>query len=577
MKKTTVMTKILVAVMAAAMMVGTAAGCQGSRTAGQDAAASTESSVVAVPESQPSSVVASLDSDPSASKYIDLKTVSADKFELILTGKDNDKGQYEELFVLVDDGSANGYAAIYITEETDGKKTSGGVLQGSVTEKKETDNEDGTRSIAFTVRDERGMSGDMVLTGKVDGEDFTMTFSDVPYVMQLKKVETAKGMEMIDEQLKILEENDPTANAYLDSDAATMDSVCKSYYAEVIAGVLNDADAANVKADTLPKADATEEERKAAADKCTIQGALEYAGLENIGMQDKLSEMAADETGTIYSKKNTSVQADRAISADTTLGELYPAVGDVIDDADDMAKDASDAASIDAACKNYLAAVESGALDEEAAKNVTADTLPVADATPEERQAAVLKCTIKGALEYCGMADIAFDFSKFAVDENGTIFSKNRSTYGSMLETITENTTFGEIYDAVMGQVSDVSDKAADASDAALIDNSCKIYYAAVVSGAIYEDEFAAEVKADTLPDTNATEEERIAAALKCTIQGALEYNGVADVAFDLSKFAADAEGSIFAKFEDKTAALETITADTTFEMLGYGNTAAAE
>ncbi len=448
MKKTVkmnVMTKILVAVMAAAMMIGTAAGCQGNQAAKTDDAsvssAVSETSVVSDKESQPS-VVASLSNDSSASKYIDLKTVSADKFELILTGKDNDKGEYEELFVLVNDGSANGYAAIYVNKEADGKKVSDGVLQGSVTEKKDTDNEDGTKSIAFTVRDERGMSSEMVLTGKADSEDFTMTFKDVPYVMQLKKVETDKGMELIDKQLEILAENNPTANAYLDSDAATIDCSCKVYYAGILSGTLDASGVANVKTDTLPAADATEEERKAAADKCTIQGALEYAGLENARLQDKLSEMAADADGTIYSKKNASAQADRAVAADTTFGELYQSMGEVIDRAHDMSQDASDAAVIDTACKNYIAALESGAInDDEYARNVKADVLPAADATPEERREATLKCTIKGALEYAGMADAAFDFSKFAADDNGNIFAKTENKEAA-LETITADTTF---------------------------------------------------------------------------------------------------------------------------------------
>ena len=322
------------------------------------------------------------------------------------------------------------------------KKVSDGVLQGSVTEKKDTDNEDGTKSIAFTVRDERGMSSEMVLTGKADSEDFTMTFKDVPYVMQLKKVETDKGMELIDKQLEILAENNPTANAYLDSDAATIDCSCKVYYAGILSGTLDASGAANVKTDTLPAADATEEERKAAADKCTIQGALEYAGLENARLQDKLSEMAADADGTIYSKKNASAQADRAVAADTTFGELYQSMGEVIDRAHDMSQDASDAAVIDTACKNYIAALESGAInDDEYARNVKADVLPAADATPEERREATLKCTIKGAMEYAGLANVAFDFNKFAADDNGNIFAKSENKEAA-LETITADTTF---------------------------------------------------------------------------------------------------------------------------------------
>ena len=132
----------------------------------------------------------------------------------------------------------------------------------------------------------------------------------------------------------------------------------------------------------------------------------------------------------------------KMVAADTTFGELYQSMGEVIDRAHDMSQDASDAAVIDTACKNYIAALESGAInDDEYARNVKADVLPAADATPEERREATLKCTIKGALEYAGLANVAFDFNKFAADDNGNIFAKTENKEAA-LETITADTTF---------------------------------------------------------------------------------------------------------------------------------------
>ena len=84
-------------------------------------------------------------------------------------------------------------------------------------------------------------------------------------------------------------------------------------------------------------------------------------------------------------------------------------------------------------------------------------------------------------------------------------------------------------------------------------------------------------MKSDTLPDKNATEDERTAAALKCTIQGALEYHGIADVAFNFSKYAMKADGTIVAKSEEAEGELKDITPATTFEDLGYANMADAE
>ena len=181
----------------------------------------------------------------------------------------------------------------------------------------------------------------------------------------------------------------------------------------------------------------------------------------------------------------------------------------------------TDAATVDCACKDYFASIVVGTIDEEYANYVKADKLPANSASEEERRAAAGKCTIKGALEYMGIADVDFDFSKFAADEYGTISAKG----GAYTKEINENTTFAEIYEAMPSTDAE--------SDAATIDCACKSYYAEVVSG--------------------------ITEAKEGTVKEALEYMGLGDISFDFSVFGADEDGNIVVN--DGTA--KEISADT--------------
>ena len=104
------------------------------------------------------------------------------------------------------------------------------------------------------------------------------------------------------------------------SDAATIDNACKNYYAEVVAGTMNASNPGQVTSDVLPAATAASSVRKSTALKCTVGGAIEYAGLTNLS--SKLSDMAADYSGTIHSKNDTDESFSvYNISYNTTFAE----------------------------------------------------------------------------------------------------------------------------------------------------------------------------------------------------------------------------------------------------------------
>jgi|GEM_PF-4946640 hypothetical protein len=63
-------------------------------------------------------------------------------------------------------------------------------------------------------------------------------------------------------------------------------------------------------------------------------------------------------------------------------------------------------------------------------------------------------------------------------------------------------------------------------------------YYAAIKTGLIYREDYAKTIPsdADKLPSKNAETPERREAALRCTIQGALEFSKL-ELGYDLSEF----------------------------------------
>lgn len=108
-----------------------------------------------------------------------------------------------------------------------------------------------------------------------------------------------------------------------DSDAAMVESACKTYYSGIVAGTItSDSEYVN---DTvqLPSKGASVSERKAAAENATIGGALNYMGIDNIS-DSSLQYFKVTLDGVIIaSNPNGQVVKQITLSKSTTLGELY--------------------------------------------------------------------------------------------------------------------------------------------------------------------------------------------------------------------------------------------------------------
>lgn len=112
------------------------------------------------------------------------------------------------------------------------------------------------------------------------------------------------------------------------TDAATLDAACKDYYAEVVAGTINQTANGKITDTTekglLPKATDGASARKSAAAKITIKGALMYAGVES-NLKDKLGDFTYDADGTIFAKVDKSRTASataKTLTLATPLGDL---------------------------------------------------------------------------------------------------------------------------------------------------------------------------------------------------------------------------------------------------------------
>lgn len=111
------------------------------------------------------------------------------------------------------------------------------------------------------------------------------------------------------------------------TDAATIDAAAKDYYAELVAGTINDQAPGKITTATekalLPKAADGTSARKTAALKCTLQGAMEYAGVTQLS--NKLGDFTYDKEGTIFAtvdKSRTAVAQAKKLTAATTFSDL---------------------------------------------------------------------------------------------------------------------------------------------------------------------------------------------------------------------------------------------------------------
>ena len=106
------------------------------------------------------------------------------------------------------------------------------------------------------------------------------------------------------------------------SDAASIDAACKNLYAEVVAGTITSDNPGKVSTNkaNLTKATDTATKKKSAAQACTVQMALEYAGLT--GLQGKVGTATAGATASngdfVFEVKTGTIYAALEHSANNT-------------------------------------------------------------------------------------------------------------------------------------------------------------------------------------------------------------------------------------------------------------------
>ena len=323
MNKTIV--KILTAALAAAMMIG-AAGCGSKNTnTNTQSSAQTEGSVVSAAEStEASESKASEDTKEESRQGIDLNTLTEDKIRSIVKGTFPENNA-EYVISIIDDGSEYGYAVVSMAREENGK-TGYDTLEGVITKYEVIQNDDGTKTEDIVLPSGGAEPVEMYFTTSADGKKTTMNVGGLPFEMEVSPVDKTEGLEKLKEISANSDNMAAKAAKYTAmSDAATIDNCCKNYFAAVISGTLTNggADGAEfVKSDKLPEKDASTEERKAAALRCTIQGALEYAGIDPTAFN--WSKFGATFDGTIAAKEdeNRSIVIEK-IRPEMTLRELY--------------------------------------------------------------------------------------------------------------------------------------------------------------------------------------------------------------------------------------------------------------
>ena len=107
------------------------------------------------------------------------------------------------------------------------------------------------------------------------------------------------------------------------SDASVIDHACKDYYSEVVGGTLNSANPGKVTTDSkvLPAANASASAKKSAALNCTVQGALEYAGVSST-LAGKITDFGYDADGNVFA----TVDKGHKVTAFTTTNTKFSAM-----------------------------------------------------------------------------------------------------------------------------------------------------------------------------------------------------------------------------------------------------------
>ena len=263
--------------------------------------------------------------------------------------------------------------------------------------------------------------------------------------------------------------------ASLESDAAALNSACKTFYAGVMSGTITpeslNADGTYVSA--APAPGSTVDEKKYAAYNATVLDAMKYSGINfdvsYFGFYAKSNNGQSQGTIVVYDPSNpylrqltelTTMQnlffdtyeVTETSSADS-YGSSSQSGGNLLDDILGTTADPeSTASTINAASKTFYAGTLSGTITagDKNADGTTVSAAASRGAAASKRKEAAQNATIKDALAYSGLTDTVTDsnignFAYYTSGSNkGTIVVYDASN--SDLQQLSLSTKLGDLY-----------------------------------------------------------------------------------------------------------------------------------
>ena len=115
----------------------------------------------------------------------------------------------------------------------------------------------------------------------------------------------------------------PAVEDDLRMDALRINNSCKTFYAGIISGAVNETDDGDKITETLPDKNMSILDRQEAAKKLTVRSALEKSGLERFLDEKVISDFVYDQDHNIYYKSDIDpAKIKGTLSLDTKLGDI---------------------------------------------------------------------------------------------------------------------------------------------------------------------------------------------------------------------------------------------------------------
>ena len=209
-----------------------------------------------------------------------------------------------------------------------------------------------------------------------------------------------------------------------------LENMLKLYYAAILAGRVNsDNYAPRYCEDRLPPKSASPEERRTAAEHCTVGGALEYFGYDNKNYMKYyeiyngcLPYFCFDRNGGIYLKEE--VSADNIFPMTGYDYPLYNIFRYANTDKVEREALAFAASEMSHAVNEYYYGIKNGSVTSSKKLKYTSDRLPQRGADESEKNKCAGEATIAGALDFAGCYTSLYPcITKLGYNKSSEIFT----------------------------------------------------------------------------------------------------------------------------------------------------------